>query len=254
MKNLFQTKYCSLLLAVMLQLAYQFVHGQQELAKPGQLPLTDSFDIKDGSFLLPQVLPGGKYHHSISVLYVVTPSDWTLDNINAPMFSYAGKYSLPKGFNLQASFTSLIVANRLNFGPFWNYTINNYHFAVGYQLVFNLGFLTEFGFSTLITGWEQQPSVTVGYSFKKTAVIVRGDLYWTTSFYVSQGKNVVPYTTSFINGYSVSGSFEQRLYKNKVMSFGLKMYYVRYHIIAWPAFPVNKYRYWVPEFQLGLNF
>src|SRR5438309_7961598 len=83
---------------------------------------TKPFDIKDVSFLLPQPKHKGKYSQALSLVYVVLPKDWTLDVINAPTFCYEGKYTLPKGFNLQGSFTTLLISNRLNLGPFWNYS------------------------------------------------------------------------------------------------------------------------------------
>jgi hypothetical protein len=45
----------------------------------------------------------------------------------------------------------------------------------------------------------------------------------------------------------------QKLYKNRAINFNLQMDYIQYHIIAWPAFPVNGKRYWMPEFKVGLN-
>jgi hypothetical protein len=216
--------------------------------------LVDSFDIKKASFLLPQPLPKGKYSQSLSIFYVVPPKDWTLDMVNAPMINYAAKYTLGKGFNLQGSVASLIISNRFNAGPFWNYSKNNMHFGIGYQVAFNFGMLNHFGFSSTLTGWEQQPSLTFGYSFKKTALIFRGDLYYTTSFQISEDGNKVAANDDFVNGYSISSHFEQRLYKDKVMSLGVKINYLRYHILAWPAFPVNSYRYVFPEFQMGIHF
>jgi len=241
----------TILVLVLPFLAFR-ISAQDSIHK-SELPV-DTFDIRKSSFFLPQALPKGKYYQNISVLYVVVPKDWTTQTINAPMLSYAGKYTLPHGFNLQASLATLFISYRLNFGPFWNYSINQFHFGAGYQVVFNYGFLNQFGFKTTLTGWEQQPSIAAGYSFKKTAVALRGDLYWTNSIYQTQGGHTVPYTNSFINGYSVTATLEQRLWKNRILSFGVKLNYLKYHIIAWPAFPVNLYRYWVPEFHLGLSF
>ena len=214
----------------------------------------DQFDIKNGSFLLPQALPKGKYLHALSIYYVIVPQDWAHDIVNAPMFGYSAKYTLPSGFNIQGSLSTLFISSRLNAGPFWNYSVNNFHFGIGYQVAFNLGILQEFGFNTILTGWEEQPSLTVGYSFKKSAIIVRGDLYYTNSFHLSEAGNVVSFTDGGLNGYSVTTSLEQRLWKDRVFSFGVKVNYIRYHILAWPAFPVNSYRYYVPEFQVGLKF
>ena len=234
-------------------LSSSFAGNRQFIATRDSIP-ADVFNIKNASFLLPQRSPSGKYSSAFFLLNVVVPADWTHDIIKAPMFCYAAKYTLPKGFNVQASLSTLFISSRLNFGPFWNYSINNYHFAVGYQFAYNYGVLNQFGFHTKLTGWEQQPSITAGYSFKTTAVTMRADLYYTQSFQIREGHHVIPYDDGFTNGYSITTSVEQRLWKNRVMSFGFKWNYLRYHILAWPAFPVNKYKYNVPEFQLGLNF
>lgn len=213
------------------------------------------FNIKESSFLLPQALPPWKYSHSLSIFYVAPPVDWTLDQVKAPMFNYSAKYTLPKSLNLQGSITTLVVSNRINAGPFWNYSKNNFHMGIGYQVAFNYGFLTINGqYNSVLTGWEQQPSLTFGYNFENTAVILRGDLYYTTALFMGEGDYVISAPEDFTNGYSVTASFEQRLYKNKLMSLGLKVNYLRYHIIAWPILPVNSYRYAVPEFQIGLIF
>jgi hypothetical protein len=241
------------ILFLMLSFSAQYNYAQTANSNVKKDSGNDSFDIKNSSFLLPQPLPKGKYYQSLFLAYVVVPKDWTTETVTAPMFGYAGKYTLPYGFNLQASLATLIISYRLNFGPFWNYSVDNFHFGAGYQVAFNYGILNHFGFTTNLTIWEQQPSLSVGYSFKQMAVILRGDMYLTSSLHETQAGYTVAYP-SFLNGYSVTGTLEQRLWKNHLMSFGVKMNYLKYHLIAWPAFPVNQYRYWVPEFDLGLSF
>lgn len=241
--------YLGLIQMLVLAGASNTLYAQQQ-----DTTLNAGFDMKNGSFLLPQPLPKGKYSHAIYLLYVVPPKDWTLDVVVAPMFNYTGKYTLPKGFNLQGGWSSLIISNRFNAGPFWNCSTGNYHFGIGYQVAFNFGILKQFGFNTILTGWETQPSLTVGYSFGKTALTIRGDLYNTLSITFNEAGNELSSNESFLNGYGVTTSFEQRLTKNRVMSLGFKINYLRYHIIAWPALPASKYRYFMPEFQVGLNF
>jgi hypothetical protein len=220
----------------------------------GQKKQEDTFNIYKASFFLPQPLPAGHYSSSISVLYVVTPKDWTLDNVTAPMFSYQAKYTLPKGFNLQGGLSSLIISNRIYLGPYWNYHFGSDNYVgLGWNVAWNYGRLNQFGFATTLTGWEQQPSIAFGHAFAKTAVTFRADLYWTNVLYITEDKNTLTTANGFINGYSFSASFEQKLYKNRAITFGLKMDYIQYHIIAWPAFPVNGKRYWMPEFQVGIN-
>jgi len=214
---------------------------------------TDGFDITKASFLLPQPMHKGVFKHAIAIHYVVPPTAWTLDMVKAPMFNYAAKYSLPSGFNLQGELSTLFVSNRVSAGPFWNYRKDKFYLGLGYQIAFNYGVLKQFGFNTVLTGWEQQPSITIGHSFAKTAVVLRGDLYYTNDITFSEGGHDVKNNNGFVNGYSFTGSFEQRLHGNHVMSLGLKVNYLRYHIIAWPALPVNSYRYLFPEFHVGLN-
>ncbi|MFI5155314.1 MAG: hypothetical protein ACHQEM_03985 [Chitinophagales bacterium] len=231
-----------------------FACAQDKLPAPAQDNADDGFDIRNSSFFLPQPHIKGKYFQNVSLQYVVVPKDWTTQDITAPMLAYSGKYTLPYGFDLQASLATLFISYRTTLGPFWNYSADHFHFGAGWQVVFNYGFLNQFGLNTVISGWEQQPSLIAGYSFKKMALTLRGDLSWINSIYEKQGGHTVPYTTSFLNGYTLMVTLEQRLWKNRLMSFGVKLDNLRFHIIAWPAYPVNQYRYWFPEFHLGLSF
>jgi len=253
MKSLLNLRQFGVILFLTLSFTIQFTYAQQGGTTTKTDSVDNAFDVRNESFFLPQALPKGKYYQNLSILYIVVPKDWTTETITAPMAMYSGKYTLPYGFNLQASLATLIISYRFNLGPFWNYSTGKYHFGAGYQFVFNYGFLHQFGFDTKLNIWEQQPSLSAGYSFKRKAVILRGDLYITNSIKEHQAGYTVDYP-GFFNGYSISGTLEQRLWKNRLLSFAAKMNYLRYHIIAWPAFPVNQYRYWVPEFDLGLSF
>jgi hypothetical protein len=213
----------------------------------------DSSSIKNNSSILPVRHPKGTYLHSIGIQYVVPPKDWTLDIVKAPMFNYSGKYSLPGGFDIEGGLSTIIVSNRFYAGPYWNWDNDNFHIGVGVQVAYNLGYLSEFGFKTVLTGLEEQPSITLGYNFNRTAIILRGDLYYTSDLSVSEGGHTVDFNEHFINGYSFLLAYEQPLHNKTLMYLGLKMGYLRYHIIAWPALPVNSYHYWVPEFHVGIN-
>jgi len=231
-----------------------FAFGQKPKGSVESDSVNDHFDIRNSSFLLPLPLPAGKYSHALAVRNVIVPKDWALDNIQAPFINYSAKYTLPKGFNIQGSLSTLFISNQVALGPFWNYSIDNYHFGVGYQVVFDYGVLNQFGFKTKLTGWEQMPSLTVGYSFKKSAIILRGDMYYTNVLHLNEGGNVLTVANGFLNGYGLTATLEERLWANRLFFFGIKVAHIKYHIVAWPAFPVNNYRYYVPEFQLGLKF
>jgi hypothetical protein len=242
-----------IILVISLTIAYKCNYGQQTHYNSKMASEYDSFDIKSASYLLPQAHPKWHYFHSFTFSYLDIPAAWALQKVCAPMLTYNAKLSLPYGFDMQASLATIYVSNRLNFGPSWNYSIHHYHFGIGYQIAYDFGHLNQYGYKTTFSGWEQQPSVTAGYSFKKIAIILKGDLYQTNSLDFNEGGHSVPMWNSFTNGYSISASVEQRLYRNKVISVGIKMNNIRYHFLAWPAFPVNQYHYWVPEIQLGIR-
>ncbi len=253
MKNLFTPKIIRIIWCTVLIITTATNYAQQIPGKLNGSPDYDNFDIKNASFLLPGAHPSWHYYQSLSFSYVDIPAAWALEKINAPLLTYSGKFSLPGGFDMQASLATIYVSNRLSFGPFWNYSIHNYHFGVGYLFAYDFGHLNQSGYKTKLKGWEQQPTITAGYSFKKVAVILRGELYLTKSIDFVEGGHSVPMWDSFVNGYSITASVEQRLYRNKMVSVGIRLNSIRYHFLAWPAFPVNQNRYLVPEFQIGIR-
>ena len=253
MKIIINRKVLRLIFIFSLTIAEKYNYGQQILAKYKTDSNADSFDIKSASYLLPQAHPKWHYYHSFSFSYVDIPAAWALQKVNAPLITYQAKFSLPYGLDLQGSLATVYVSNRLNVGPSWNYSIHHYHIGIGYQIAYDFGELNQFGFKTKFSGWEQQPFISAGYSFKKIAVILKWDLYLANSIDFDEGGHSVPMWDSFTNGYSISAGIEQRLYRNKLISVGIKLNNIRYHFLAWPAFPVNQNNYWVPEFQLGIK-
>src|SRR5277367_5901092 len=100
MKQLLQSITIFILAVVFLMTLNLPVVAQTSQHRPfAEDPIKDSFDIRYNAFILPGRHPSKKYTQQLSIIYVVLPRDWTLDVINAPMFSYSGKYALPEGFN-----------------------------------------------------------------------------------------------------------------------------------------------------------
>src|SRR5690349_13447635 len=93
------------------------VAAQKNFAQENKLTASsetgNEFDIKQGSFLLPQALPKWQYSHAFSIYYVVPPKDWTLDMVKAPFLNCSCKLALPKAFNVQASLSTIFVSNRI---------------------------------------------------------------------------------------------------------------------------------------------
>lgn len=238
-----------------LALAIVFILSSGQLFSQDK-PATDkdAFDMKSASFYLPSRLPKGSFQHTFWIANFFLPSDWTNNAINAPMFNYTARYTLPAGFSLEGGVATLFISNRFTLGPRWSYSRNNFHVGASYLYGYNLGFLSEFGFSTLITAWSHHPTVSVGYSFPKSSLTLRMGLEYLGNFYYKTGDNVVTSDNFNLNGSFVGLVLEQRLWKDHVLSFGFEMDHMNFVMLAWPAFPVNKKTYFIPQVTLGLVF
>jgi len=227
------------------------IHAQSSSATPR--PSADTFDIRSHSFFLPQAIQPKKYLQNLSFTYVDLPASWTLNQINAPMLTYRSKFGLPAGFLLESGLSTIGISNRLSFGPSWNFSRNHLHFGIGWQAGYSLGLLNSEGFKTHVSGWDQEPYLCAGRSFRQCSIIIKASASWTNSDRFTEGGHRVPMMNSFFNGYSLCGVVEQRLHKGKVVCLGIKLSQIRYHFLAWPAFPVNQSSYYVPEFQISIN-
>ena len=134
--------------------------------------------IGEQSFVYPDGMPFGSLKHLVGLSMGNLPEDVieTDDLFRAPLFSYAIKFGLPKNFLIDASINTNIVTFQFALGGKWNYRIDRFSFAPGYDLAFFYGQLKRFGFNSSVTGWINYPNLTVGYAFNNFTISVKGEL------------------------------------------------------------------------------
>ena len=213
--------------------------------------LNDTLDIKTKTFLLPNRTASGEFRHMISITRYFLPSDWTNIAVNAPMFNYIARVSLPLGFSVEGGISTLVVSNKFMLSPRWTYSRNNFHAGVSYQYGYNLGFLNERGFPTLVTSWSRLPSISLGYSFPRSAITLKAGLEYIGDIFYQTGENVTRSSNFELNGSFIGAILEQRLTKKHLMTFGFEINHVNFVMLAWPAFPVNNKTYYVPQVTWG---
>ena len=98
------------------------------------------------------------------------------------------------------------------------------------------------------------PSISLGYSFLKSAITLKAGLEYLGDIHYQTGENVVVSSNFYRNGEYVGLTLEQHLTGNHMMTFGLEMNHVNFVMVAWPAFPVNKKTYFVPQVTWGYIF
>ncbi|CAN5611785.1 hypothetical protein BH10BAC4_BH10BAC4_21790 [soil metagenome] len=238
---------------VILSTVIFFLFSLKAFSQSG-LSSKDTFDIKTKTFFLPNRTSNRDFRHMISVTRYFLPSDWTNIAVNAPMFNYTARYSLPMGFSIEGGISTLFVSNKFMLGPRWSYSRGNFHVGISYQYGYNLGFLNEWGFSTLVTSWSHLPGVSVGYNFRRSAITLRAGLEYIGDIYYKTGENVTTTSNFKLNGSNLAAILEQRLTKNHLMTFAFEIDHVNFVMLAWPAFPVNNKTYFVPQVTWGYTF
>ncbi|RYZ45679.1 MAG: hypothetical protein EOP49_24705 [Sphingobacteriales bacterium] len=213
------------------------------------------FDIRERSMYVPVPQKPGKYDHSLALAQIYLPDQWLEQSISAPMVEYRAKMALPKGFSLDGSLRTLIIANDIRLGPVWNHSLTEHlHVGVGYQIGFEYGFLREFGYNNTIRVWEHHPLARVGYSFQKVALTLQGRIDWMMGTRLGlQDYATSNITGSMFNGYSFGFFVEQRLTRKKSICFGFLANFNKFNILGWPALMNVDHQYFIPEINIGFN-
>lgn len=213
-----------------------------------------TFVIRDKAFYLPAPARNGDFRHMISITRYFLPSDWTNVAINAPMFNYTARYSLPAGFAVEGGVSTLFITNRFPIGIRYAHSFKNLHVGLTYQYAYNIGFLYEWGFTTQLTSWSRIPSISVGYSFNSTSLTLKAGWEYIGAVKYTTGENTMTSNEFKWNGSNVSLILEQKLVNKHVMTFAFEMDHVNFAMVAWPAYPVNKKMYYVPVIIWGYTF
>ncbi len=213
------------------------------------------FDIRERSMYLPAPQKAGKYDHSLALAQIYIPDQWLEQPVSGPMIEYRANYALPKGFSLNGSLRTLVIANDIRLGASWNHSLTDkVHVGIGYQVGFDFGILREFGYNNTIRVWHHHPAVRMGYSFKNVAFTLQGRIDWmmhtklTLDDYATN--NI---TGSMFNGYSFGLFLEQRLTRRNSICFGFISGFHKFHILGWPALMIVDHQYFIPEVSIGFK-
>jgi hypothetical protein len=219
----------------------------------GELFAQNNIDEKK-YFVLPGQLAKGQYIHVVSLSMAKLPEDFVeeaSDFFKAPLFGYSAVYGLPKNFGLDANLRTNIITWQFSLGAKWNYTINRFSFAVGYDLAFMLGQLKKFGFDSRVNAWISYPNLTIGYELNDVALSLKGEAMIIT-FYKEYADDIeVGRDKNLYSGFALSAVVEQPFWKNTYFTLSLKLNYVKFYYPTWAAYSRFDRYYWIPELVMG---
>ncbi len=206
-------------------------------------------------FALPNQISLNEFKHIISLSSARLPEDFieeASDYLKAPLIGYSAQYGLPHNFLLNGNVKTNIITWQIAFGAKWNYTIDKFSFALGYDLAFVYGQLKQFGFNSKINAWINYPNVNIGYEFNKFAISLLTEAIVITS--ISEYADDLEISNNFneFAGVAFTAVIEQPLWKDHFLSIGLKLNYVKFYYPTWAAYSTFDRYFWIPEFKVGL--
>jgi len=206
-----------------------------------------------GSFLYPQRMPSGQFKNIIGLSMANLPEDVieSDDIFYAPLFSYYMKYGLPANFLLEVSANSNLVTYHIALGAKWNYVLDNFSLAPGYDVAFWFGGLRHFDFNSRIRGWIHYPNLTLGYKFNKFTISIKGELILVTYLKEFQEDLEVARDRNFFSGFAITTAIEQPLWHDNFILIGLKINYAKFYYPQWAAFSTFNRFFFIPEFLIG---
>ncbi|MBK7959509.1 MAG: hypothetical protein IPK03_16350 [Bacteroidetes bacterium] len=189
------------------------------------------FDILQKTIYLPSPIKPFKFKHAVHLSIVSLPKDWLESNINIPFPYYKVKMGLPFHFVAEASIGTIIVSTEAIVGIKFCQSIGRFHFGLGNDLNFNFGWLDGYGFdNSTLFAWDNEPNISIGGNFDNMALTAYFKTHIMMDYFINNGGNKTNQSKNVFNGYTIGFNIEQRLFKNKVASFGIAINEARFHI------------------------
>jgi hypothetical protein len=216
---------------------------------------TATFDIVKKSFMLPTPHKPFTFCHAVQLQMLYVPQDWLEQSLNIPFPGYFFKVHLPLGLSIDGAVKSIIVSNEFLIGPRWNYRYKHFHIGTGMDFNINYGWLNGCGFNnSQLFAYQVSPKLSAGGHFHNMSVTFSSGINYMLDYQIVNDNISHNQTRNSYNGINFSFHIEQRLFKNKVVTFGVVANYTRFHILIWPVYNPVRTQAFIPQFNLGLNF
>ena len=147
-----------------------------------------------------------------------------------------------------------IVQNIVSLGPHWATPLTDrLSLGVADDIGYWIGFINVEGFKTKGRGWQNYPSVSLGYRFNKGVLLtVKADAIMTMGIKTYAGH--IPVTTNYdlFSGSSYTVMLEQPFYGQKHLSLGFRAIYTNFFWQTWTAFTNFDRNFFYPQIIVGL--
>jgi hypothetical protein len=219
-----------------------------------QFTYAQEFDIRKNSFFLPSSENTGKIFHLIGMSAAKLPEEIVESEelFRAPLFFYEIKVNLLADLSSSVSIESNIITFNFSGALGWNYQLGNFSFAPGVNLSYWFGRLKRQGFESQMSGFNLDPSLSAGYSFRKFSITIVSEALYRLSSSIKNGDITVNKVLGRFNGYSIGIFIEQPFWKDNVVVVGFRSLFLELYYPVWVAFSTFKHRFHVSEAVVGL--
>jgi hypothetical protein len=215
---------------------------------------SQTLDVRKGSFFFPRPYEKEEFAHEFAVILAKLPEDQieaTSSWIYSPLFIYKAKYGLGKGFNITGQANTNIISFLFDAGAQWNYSLNRFSFGVGSSINYWFGALHQFGFDSKVKSWSGRTDLFVGYASENFTVTIAGEINYIFGIKQKADDIITSDKGTNFNGGSIAFLIEQPAWKDKFMTLGVKMNWVKLYWPAWAVFPSWDKYFFIPEVFVG---
>jgi len=205
------------------------------------------------SIFYPSPPAENQWQLSVGFIQVTPPKELTEDAwVPAPTLDLHALYGLSPHFALDGRALSQVVQNHISVGARWSHSLGNFAVGVGYDVAYWFGFLNLEGFDGRAHGWNNYPSLSIGYNTGDVRLIVKAeailDLYHSSLV----GDNEISTNDDKIVGGAYTFALEQPFWKDTQLTLGFRATYTKFSWLTWALFSTFDQYLFYPEIIVGL--
>ena len=135
-------------------------------------------------FIYPQPVPFQTFKSSAGLSLADLPEDQVEEAstfIRGPLFNFQALYGLPENFQIYGAAYTNFVTFHFSLGPRWQFHMDRFALALGYDIAYWIGELNHFGYNSKVKGWIHYPGLTIGYDFADFSASLKTELILQTA-------------------------------------------------------------------------
>jgi len=208
---------------------------------------------RHAAFLSPRVLQPGELSFFAS-LTQAQPPEYIIEEsalLRLPLLTASSRIGLSGPLLGEISISTNVATLHVAAGPRVAFERDRLSVSAGFSVAFWYGRLDLSGFDSQLQGWIHYPSLSLGWRFDGFTISTEAQLILSTSLSARLGDLRIERATDTFSGVTIAVHVEQPLWKDQIVSLGVRAYWTKLYYPSWAAFPAYERHFWIPELTVG---